>query len=121
MITPSARITFRDMPLWVVFDHPTSRWVEIAHMCREIDVRTGRGARVRSRPLAYIRTGCMHIVVQCNGPGLATVEVNKTTLPENQDGLGGRGGPICSLGLCRPNGENAEACDTATPRTSLIP
>ena len=78
-------------------------------------VRTGRGARVRSRPLAYIRTGCMHIVVQCKGPALATVEVNKTTLPENQDGLGGRGGPICSLGLCRPNGENADACDTATP------
>ena len=63
-----------------MFDYPTSRWVEIAHMRWELHVRTRRGARVRSRPLAYIRTGCMHIVVQCNGPALATVEVNKTTL-----------------------------------------
>ena len=33
----------------------------------------------------------MHIVVHCNGPALATVEVNKTTLPENQDGRGAEG------------------------------
>ena len=83
------------MPLWVMFEHPTLRWVEIPHTRREIDICTGRGARVRYQSLAYIRTGCMHILVRCNGPALATVEVNKTTLPENQDGLRGRG--VCDL------------------------
>ena len=76
MITASARITFPlyCMHLWVMFDHLISRWVEIAHMHRETDVRTERGAHERSRPLAYLRTGCMHNVVRCNGPALATVE-----------------------------------------------
>lgn len=45
---------------WVMFDHSISRRVEIAHTLREMDVRTGRSARLRSRPLAQIQTGYTH-------------------------------------------------------------